>query len=65
MAHFLGGLKGKRYRRGRHIIWMHAVVWVLWLRYNNVIFQGGVVDFISVIAPIKILSWNWFNMLID
>lgn len=63
MAHFMefaGGLNGKKvYRRGRHIIWM-AIVWVLWLTRNNIIFQGVVVDF-SVIAHIKILSCSWSN----
>lgn len=62
IGHFLqfaGALKGKRFRRGRHVIWMD-VVWVLWMTHNNIIFKEGVVDLIDVIANIKVLSWNWF-----
>lgn len=56
---FADVLKGKKHRRGRHIIWM-AVVWVLWLTRNDVIFKQQQVDLIDVVAKIKIFSWNWF-----
>lgn len=52
-------LKGKRNRRGRHIIWM-VVVWVLWITCNNSIFNGANVDLVDVVAKIKVLSWKWF-----
>lgn len=63
IEHFLqfiaGNLKGKRNRRGRHIIWM-VVVWVLWITCNNSIFNGANVDLVDVVAKIKVLSWKWF-----
>lgn len=48
---FVGCLAGRRFRRGRHVIWM-AVVWVLWMTRNKRIFNNGVVDYVDVIASI-------------
>lgn len=52
-------LRGKRYRKVRHIVWL-AVVWSLWTMRNKVIFQGTPADFIHVMDHIKMISWCWF-----
>lgn len=60
--HFLAfarTIKGKKRRRGRHIIWM-VVVCVIWMNRNNIIFKDGAVNLFDMIANIIILSWNWF-----
>lgn len=62
MYHFIQRgffLRGKRFRIVRHIIW-RTVVRSLWLARNKVIFQGGPMDLIHVLAQIKMTSWGWF-----
>lgn len=60
---FAGILKGKKFRKGRHVIWM-AVLHLLRMIDAIIILiifkQQADADLIDVIANIKVLSWNWF-----
>lgn len=37
------------------------VVWLIWLSRNNIIFNNGVFDLMSLLDLVKIQSWSWFS----
>lgn len=48
----------KRVRKGYRLIW-HAMVWMLWKRRNDIIFNNGECEVLSIVEDVKVLSWRW------
>lgn len=53
-------IRGNKMKKFRSLFW-HATVWSLWLIRNEIIFKGGLVDFLAVLEQIKLRSWFWFS----
>jgi hypothetical protein len=52
-------IKGKKYKRVTHIIWL-ATMWCLWRSRNNILFRGVDVNVPSLVDQITYNSWFWF-----
>lgn len=49
---------GKKNRRIKFLIWV-AVVWIIWINRNRIIFRGGVPNVIQMLNYVKGLIWGW------
>jgi hypothetical protein len=52
-------LKGRKFKRMKHIIWL-ATTWCTWRARNNIIFRGDLVNVSSLVNQIIYFSWLWF-----
>ncbi|KAL5179182.1 hypothetical protein HKD37_01G000537 [Glycine soja] len=50
--------KGAKVKRMKFLFW-HVTSWSLWNARNSIIFRDGTLDAASIIARIKMLSWQW------
>jgi hypothetical protein len=57
---FSSRLKGKSWRKWRHIFLL-STVWSLWNARNKAIFDGKMHHNIEIIDMVKCLSWFWIG----
>lgn len=50
----------KKQKKFRFIVWI-AVVWVIWVNRNRIIFRGVVFNVQHLEHQVKALSWSWFS----
>lgn len=49
----------RKKERKRNVLIQCAIVWVLWLARNQVVFEGVMKDIEGMIPHIKAISWSW------
>ncbi|KAK2449160.1 nucleoside diphosphate kinase [Trifolium repens] len=60
LLNFVASVPGrKQKRKGLVLIW-NAVIWSIWLRRNNIVFENGVTDVNEIVADVKLISWKWW-----
>ncbi|XP_057423645.1 uncharacterized protein LOC130717441 [Lotus japonicus] len=50
----------QKQQRGADAIWL-AVIWTLWLIWNDIIFRNGEVDLSAALEMVKWRSWLWIK----
>jgi hypothetical protein len=57
---FVGAVSGrKQIKQALMMVW-GAVIWALWQHRNNIVFENGRPDSVTVIDRIKTSSWKWW-----
>lgn len=54
-------LRGKKKVKKFRFLFWHATVWSIWLVRNEMIFNNGNFELLSIMELIKLRSWAWFS----